>query len=34
MNRLNELAAHGEHEHAGKLPAAEGKQRGLTANRV
>src|SRR5689334_21679815 len=33
MDRLDELAAHCEHEHAGELPAGEGEHRGLAADR-
>src|SRR5712692_6530756 len=32
MDRLDELAAHREHEHAGEPPAGEGEHRGLTAD--
>ena len=32
MDRLDSLAAHGEHQHAGEFPAGKAKQRGLTAD--
>ena len=33
MDRLDELAAHGEHQHRCEFPAGEGKHRGLTGDR-
>jgi hypothetical protein len=33
MDRLDKLAAHGEHQHGGEFPAGEGEHRRLTADR-